>query len=131
MSGGQQALIGLGGYFYPPITLNMAGPGTQNLFSMFPDGTWNATKQGAQFTSGNWVLPGDAGQGGRHWVKATLIAGSVSTPGGTSPVGSWFSLSGGAVWARYPTGAVTLQIDISMNASGSPIVASSTISMSA
>lgn len=80
----------------------------------------------------NWFAPNQTGIGSSYWIRATVVSGSITTG---SPTGSWLSMSSTTSWTvfRFGAGSANAQlfIEISSSGTGSPVVASGTVNLTA
>jgi hypothetical protein len=138
MSGIMLALLGAASYLYTAITGNVtgvsgAGVNAGGQLAVNRDGTWQITRTGTSGTpspSGvqNWATPATGNPGDFHWVRATILSGTVTT--GTT--GSWLALTSDRTWTKTSTGGtdqVDLTIAIATDAAGANIVSSGTVSL--
>lgn len=96
--------------------------------TFFSDGT---VFDGSGFPQASWHSAPAPGVGNSYWIKATKISGT-GTP---SNLGVWRSLSANCGWSVTATSTVgrtaSLNIEISNSATGSPVLATGTVTLSA
>lgn len=136
------------------MLMMMLGGGLNRVFDPIPLTTISDLKNSPSTSTagfslesdGSIVYTGTSSSGGSHWhrdgtnvgigsnyfVRCTLQSGT--SPSG-SALGTWLGLSADAFWnitrSSVGTNTCTLLVEISMNSSGTIVVATKTISMSA
>lgn len=98
---------------------------------------WQMKNNGQNLANGvppntDWFDPLTAGVGANHWVRATLLSGSV--PNGGDPLNTWIAISTEPSWSNTTTGMFvvrtrqsTLKIEIAADALGAVILGTNTL----
>jgi hypothetical protein len=87
-------------------------------------------------SGGNWYSPETGGIGSSYYVRATYVSGDALDPveDWYLAPGTWYSLAGGRNLGFEPGGGLgrtgTYTVDISSDASGTPVVASANYTFS-
>lgn len=89
----------------------------------------SCTLIGSLGTNPNWYTPTTGSIGNSHWVRATVLTGSITS--GTT--GSWLQLSSARSWSRL-TGTLgvsgaTVLIEIATDSGGTNIVSTGTLNI--
>lgn len=100
------------------------GTGTKTATATFSaNGTVSQSGSPTETNGGaplqNWFTPTTGGIGSSYWLRVTATSGTF-----TSETSGWHSLSSGSVYTKGGTGSgsVTFTVEISSDASGTPVV---------
>lgn len=115
--------------------------GASSILKFETNGTWRAyylpPVGGTTVKSGNYHLPTTAGIGSNYWVRFTRTANSIINPGTTTASTGWLSLATltrqvtASAGGQFGSASATYLVELSTSATGTPVVDSATITLSA